>query len=110
MSSFLSRLWAHVGTLLMGVLATLSDTGVIHITQTEVIVLNAITAFLVSLHLVSEKVIDGLMTAIEGKLHLATTQARTAKATSDAAAATAKATSSAADVAATLAGHLTSLQ
>ena len=103
MSSFLSRLWAHVGTLLMGVLATLSDTGVIHITQTEVIVLNAITAFLVSLHLVSEKVIDGLMTAIEGKLHLATTQAKTQ-------AAAAKATTDAATAAATLAAHLTSLQ
>lgn len=103
MDSFFSRVWAHLGTLLMGVLAVLTDAHVaIAVSPDVTITINAVAGLLVALHLVSEKSIEGIMNGIEGVFRVK--KASAAKTTADAAAA---AQASAAMGQAL--GHLTSL-
>ena len=102
MDSFLSRVWAHLGTLLMAVLAVLSDAHVaITVPSDVVIALNAVAGLLVALHIVSEKTIEGVMNGIEGVFRVK--RAGTPKASDVAAAAQASAAMSQA------LGHFTSL-
>lgn len=71
MESFLSRVWAHLGTLLMGVLAVLSDTHTaITVSPDITITINAVAGLLVALHLVSEKTLEGVLNAVEGVLRV----------------------------------------
>ena len=67
MDSFFSRVWSHLGTLLVGVLSVLADTHVaISVSPDVTITLNAVAGLLVALHLVSEKTIEGVMNGLEG--------------------------------------------
>ena len=61
----LSSIWAHVGTVLMAVLATLSNLGVIHPGSSVAIGLDAVAGLLVALHIVSVKALDGWISKLE---------------------------------------------
>jgi predicted trehalose synthase len=61
----LSSIWAHLGTVLMATLATLSNLGYIHPGSSVAIALDAVAGLLVALHVVSVKALDAWVSKLE---------------------------------------------
>lgn len=75
MSAFVSKALGHLGTLLMGVLATLADVGTLtfRVTPMEValvVVVNAVAGLLVACHVVGAASLEKALARIEADLHL----------------------------------------
>lgn len=70
MSKTLSALLGHLGTILMTVLAALTNTGVLHQGTTVTLVLDVVAGALIATHIVGEKGLNALLSWLDTRLHM----------------------------------------